>query len=61
MKEITRTAPTQNYALSISGRSAKTSYYGSISYNDTEGIIEKSGMKRFTGRLSLEHEFAKMD
>ncbi len=59
VKEITRTAPTQNYALSISGRSAKTSYYGSISYNDTEGIIEKSGMKRFTGRLSLEHEFAK--
>lgn len=59
IKEITRTAPTQNYALSVSGRSDKTSYYGSLSYNDTEGIIDNSGMKRFTGLISLDHRFAK--
>ncbi|MDE7442937.1 MAG: SusC/RagA family TonB-linked outer membrane protein, partial [Muribaculaceae bacterium] len=59
VEEITRTAPTQNYVLSISGSAAKTKYYGSFSYNDTRGIIENSGMKRLTGRISLEHEFAK--
>ncbi len=59
IKEITRTAPTQNYALSISGRDKNTSYYGSFSYNDTRGIVDNSGMKRFTGMISLDHRFAK--
>ena len=59
VKEITRTAPTQNYVLSISGKSSKGKYYASLTYNDTQGIIQKSGMKRYTGILSFDYQFAK--
>ena len=56
IKEMTRTAVTQNYALSLSGKAPKSSYYASSSYNDTPGIIDGSGQKRFTGRLSFDRE-----
>lgn len=56
--EITRTAPTQNYAISVSGKSDKTNYYASFSFNDTRGIIQNSGMNRLTGFLSLDHKFS---
>ncbi|MBR1872091.1 MAG: TonB-dependent receptor [Bacteroidales bacterium] len=57
IKEMTRTVVTQNYALSLSGRAPKSSYYASFSYNDTPGIVQGSGQKRLTGRLSFEREF----
>ncbi|MDR2628015.1 MAG: TonB-dependent receptor plug domain-containing protein, partial [Dysgonamonadaceae bacterium] len=53
--EITRPAPYQNYALSISGGQRKSGYFASFSFNDTEGIILKSGIKRYTGRLNLDY------
>ena len=57
--EITRTAPYQNYSLSISGRSKKSSYYASLGYNDSQGIIDNSGLQRITGRLNLDHQLFK--
>lgn len=57
IKEMTQTSVTQNYALSLSGKGPKSSYYSSFSYNDTPGIIQGSGQKRFTGRLSFDREF----
>lgn len=57
--EITRTAPYQNYNLSVSGSSEKTSYYASLSYNDTRGIIQNSGLSRITGRINLDHQLLK--
>ena len=48
--EITRTAPYQNYSLSISGRSKKSSYYASLGYNDSQGIIDNSGLQRIMAR-----------
>jgi len=57
--EITRTAPYENYALSLSGGSGKSTWFASLSYNDTEGIIKKSGIKRYTGRLNLDHQLFK--
>ncbi len=57
--EITRVAPYQNYNLSISGRSKKTHYYGSLGYSDVQGIVKDSGFQRLTGRFSAGHEFAK--
>lgn len=57
IKEMTQTAVTQNYALSLSGKGPKSSYYASFSYNDSPGIIQGSGQKRFTGRLSFDREF----
>lgn len=56
IKQITRIAPYQNYALSLSGSSKKSSYYASFSYNDTQGIIKDSGQKKFTGRLKLDRK-----
>ena len=46
----------QNYALSLSGGTKKTSYYVSLSYNNTEGVIRRSGQERITGRVSLTHQ-----
>ena len=62
--EITHIAPYQNYNLSISGRNAKTNYFGSLGYSDIEGIIRDSGFERITGRFSVGHQFCswfKMD
>lgn len=56
VKTIGRTAMYQNYALSLSGGTKKTSYYVSLSYNNTEGVIRRSGQERITGRVSLTHQ-----
>lgn len=54
--EITRQAFSHNYSLSLNGGTQKSSYYVSLSYNDTEGIIDGSGQKRFTGRVKMERQ-----
>ena len=59
LKAITRTTFTQNYNLSVSGRSNKTNYYANIGFNDTPGIIRESGFRRITGRFNINHKFAK--
>ena len=59
VKEITRTAMYQNYALSLSSHNKKSSYYASFSYNDTQGIIQESGQQRFTGRINLDTKLFK--
>ena len=42
------TAPIQNYSLSYSGGSEKTTYYVSGNYFDQEGIVLNTGFKRYT-------------
>ncbi len=59
IKEITRTAPYQNYNLSATGGSKTSSYYASFGYNDTQGIIKDNGVKRYTGRLNLDYQMFK--
>jgi TonB-linked SusC/RagA family outer membrane protein len=60
IKEITRTAIYQNYAIAMSGRTNKSaSYYTSFSYNETEGIIDGSGLQRITGRVNLDRQLFK--
>ena len=56
VKEMTRKAMYSNTLLSISGGSAKSTYYASINYNNTDGIIQKSGAKRFTGRFNIDYQ-----
>jgi TonB-linked SusC/RagA family outer membrane protein len=51
--EIFRTAISHNHNLSLSGGNAKTSYRTSFNYYDQEGIIKKSGMKRYSGRVNV--------
>ena len=59
IEEITRTAITQNYALTLNGSENKHNYYASFSYNDTQGIIQGSGQKRMTGRINLDRRIFK--
>lgn len=54
--EITRIAPYHTHNLSLSGGRNKSSYYASIAYDNTQGIIQESGMGRFTGRLNLDYQ-----
>jgi len=54
--EITRTAPYHNHILSLAGGANKTSYYASVAYDDTQGIIERSGLGRLTGRLNIDYK-----
>ena len=47
-------APFQNHSLSLSGSTGKTSYLLSGNFVDQQGIIIKSGFRRYQGRLSLD-------
>ncbi len=60
LREITRIAPYQNYSVSASGKvSENLNYFGSLSYNDTEGIIKNSGVEKINGRFNLNYDVAK--
>ena len=54
--EVLQIAPLQNYNLSLSGTSSKTSYFVSGSYTDVEGIQLNDHYKRFTFRGNLESD-----
>lgn len=51
--EIFRNSISQNHNLSLSGGSKSTTYRVSLGYGNEEGIIEKSNLERYTGRLNL--------
>lgn len=53
--EITRVAPYQNYLISLTG-GGKNKFYLSLNYNDNEGIIKKSGEKKYVGTLNVTRE-----
>ncbi|WP_423735906.1 TonB-dependent receptor [Chitinophaga caseinilytica] len=53
-QEITRRAPYHNLTLSASGGDKATQYFFSANYNNNQGIIKNSGMKRYQVRLNLD-------
>ncbi len=58
-KEITRSAPYQNYTFSASGGDKSTKFYFSANYNDNQGIIISSGMERYQARFNLDKTLSK--
>lgn len=54
----TRTAVSQNYRASISGKSNKTDYYIATGIMDNEGIIKNTNIKQYDIRLNLNQEVA---
>ena len=46
-KEATRTAVSQNYRASVSGKSQKTTYYLALGYSDQQGVIRKTGVDKY--------------
>ena len=51
--EIFRTAMVQNHNLSIVGGNKSSSYRASLGYMDQDGIINKTGLKKYSGRLNV--------
>jgi TonB-linked SusC/RagA family outer membrane protein len=54
VKEVLQPAPIQNYNLSFSGKSDKTTYFVSGSYTNEKGILKNDKFKRVTVRTNLE-------
>lgn len=53
-EELTQVGFSQDYSLSMSGaNSEKFSYFGSVGYQDQEGILNNSNLERFSGKLNL--------
>lgn len=60
MQEITRIAPYQNYNVSVSGKEGSAfKYFGSVGYNNHQGVIKGSSNQRFNARLNMSYDFAK--
>ncbi|MDD4515313.1 TonB-dependent receptor [Massilibacteroides sp.] len=57
--EIFRTAPVQNYQLSVSGGDEKTKYMFSAGYFSQDGIVIGSDYERFSARAKIDSEFTK--
>ncbi len=55
--EITRNAISQDYGLSYGGSSESGRYRFSLSYQDQEGIVENTGLERYTGTMSVVQKF----
>ncbi len=54
--EIFSPATSQNYQLSVSGKTDKTSYYLSGGYVQQEGVVRTSEMERFSAKVNLQQE-----
>jgi TonB-dependent starch-binding outer membrane protein SusC len=59
--EIFRTAVSQNYNLSYAINKNKTNLRVSGAYDDQQGIIKKSYLKRLTGRINVSRSFLQND
>ncbi len=59
MKAVTRNGKTQEYELTLSGGSAKTKYYNSLSYHKTEGVYYGIDYERANARVNVDHEINK--
>ncbi len=46
---------TQNYELSVSGGNEKSSFILSLGYMDEEGLLRNDDLKRYNGRIGLDH------
>ena len=56
---VMRTAVSQRYNVSISGKPSKMSYNLSLGYNNTQGIIKNTEVDRYTARLNLSNYLSK--
>lgn len=52
-KEIYTSALSQNYSLSVSGGTGKTTYYVSSSFKDINGTVKQTGLKQGDLRVNL--------
>ncbi|MFH5886343.1 SusC/RagA family TonB-linked outer membrane protein [Halalkalibaculum sp. DA3122] len=55
-EEALRTALTNSHNLSFSGGDRNNSYTVNLGYRDEEGILKKSSLKRYSGRLNINNQ-----
>lgn len=51
--ELTRTAVSKNVNFSAAGATDTSNYYAALGYEDQEGILYNSSLKRYTGRINM--------
>lgn len=57
-KEIlNNSAPSQNYSIAFSGGTENGRYRASFLYSDQQGIIRKSGLKKYVASFNEQHRF----
>jgi TonB-linked SusC/RagA family outer membrane protein len=54
--EVFRTAPIQNYQLSVSGGNDKTQLFLSGAYFKQDGIVMNTGFDRYSARINVDHK-----
>ena len=52
---ILRNGLTQNYELSLSGGTERTAFSVSLGFMDEEGLLRNDNLKRYNGRINLDH------
>jgi TonB-linked SusC/RagA family outer membrane protein len=57
--EVFRTAPIQNYQLSVSAGSEKTQLFLSGAYFKQDGVVMNTGFDRYSARINLDHSVSK--
>jgi len=57
--QVYRRGITQNHSLTLQGKSDKTSFAFSTSYNRNKSVLMETDFKKFTNRVSVDHEFSK--
>nr|WP_067052921.1 SusC/RagA family TonB-linked outer membrane protein [Mucilaginibacter sp. L294] len=57
--QIFRQALSQNYNLGFGGASSTASYRASVGYDDQQGIVKNSALKRFNARINASKSFFK--
>ena len=53
LDEITRTAFSQNHAVSMSGGAANSNYRASVTYMNSEGVVRDNAMERYNFRFQF--------
>lgn len=52
--ETFRPSVSTNHVISVSGGAEKLRFYGSFGFMNNPGVMENTGMKRYTGRFNIE-------
>ena len=58
-KMIMRNSMTQNHEVSLTGGDDKTSFLVSLGYMDEQGLLHNDALKRYNGRVNLDHKITK--
>lgn len=58
-REIYSSSLSQNYSISVSGGSEKTTYFTSASYKDVQGLVQGTGLKQGDLRVNLNSDLSK--